>query len=336
MDNHKERELMNYGSEKQAKYYLAKFKVWENGERRVNNQETKRTKKLPKSIKFVQCYDKSVPARKHLPRYLFLAPTGEVLSFQDTKAEYPTLKKLECYPGTTRPKVRIAPRKRPTRGKKDIPLYDLTAIVFGSTVFGKTAKKALEEKDYMAFGQGELDLQGHHIEKYSDEKTLAENVDPQNIQIVTNRLHHSILEAPVPDINASTEEHEKFIDKLLSELENELDPNEGAIFLTGSMLTSDGLINSQKASINYLDAEKEWLVIGLNLLPENTDISKIMQNVKKMKENAELMKQPMVAEVIKDHYVVVAHPTPEDINAILEEAMHNPGLFKMLQKLNFV
>lgn len=55
-----------------------------------------------------------------------------------------------------------------------------------------------------------------------------------------------------------------------------------------------------------------------------------------MKENAELMKQPMVAEIIKDHYVVVAHPTPEDINAILEEAMHNPGLFKMLQKLNFV
>lgn len=316
---------MNYGAEKQAKYYFTKFKAWENGERRVNNQETKRTKKLPKSIKFVQCYDKSVPARKHLPRYLFLAPTGEVLSFQDTKAEYPTLKKFEYYPGTTRPKVYISPRKRPTRGKKDIPLYDLTAIVFGSTVFGKTAKKALEEKDYMAFGQGELDLQGHHIDKYSDEKTLAENVDPKNMQIVTNKLHHSILESSVPNINADPEEHEKFIDKLLSELENELDPNEGAIFFGG-----------EKASINYLDVEKEWLVIGLNLLPENTDMSKVIPKIKKMEENAKLMNGPTVAEIIKNHYIIVTRPTPEDINAILEESMHNPELFKMLQKLNFV
>lgn len=316
---------MNYGSEKQAKYYLAKFKVWENGERRVNNQETKRTKKLPKSIKFVQCYDKSVPARKHLPRYLFLAPTGEVLSFQDTKAEYPTLKKLECYPGTTRPKVYIAPRKRPTRGKKDIPLYDLTAIVFGSTVFGKTAKKALEEKDYMAFGQRELDLQGHHIEKYSDEKTLAENVDPQNIQIVTNKLHHSILESTVPSINADPKEHENFIEKLLSELENELDPNEGAIFTGG-----------QKASIKYLDENKEWLVIGLQFLPENINMSNVIQKIKKMQENAERMKSPMATEIIENHYIVVTHPTPEDINAIQEEAMHNPELYKMLKKCNFV
>lgn len=71
-------------------------------------------------------------------------------------------------------------------------------------------------------------------------------------------------------------------------------------------------------------------------MPENTDMSKVIPKIKKMEENAKLMNGPTVAEIIKNHYIIVTRPTPEDINAILEESMHNPELFKMLQKLNFV
>lgn len=306
-----------YYNEKDYTYYKAKFEVWNAGDRRALNEATGRMKKISEKLKFEQCYDKNSDKRKQLPRYFFVAVTGEVLSFRDQSVDYPTLIDPGVWWTNGRPYLEINESKKKSRGRKSLSLYNLTALVFGSPVFGKVAKTALSEKGYMAIGTAATDVAGHHIIPYIDEGSPL-NTDPKNIILTSNAIHKNLLDAKIPGIDAPEKDHKKFMKKISTILSTEID-EENVLISGSSKINSAGeIINDGKTAISYLEPNNDIVFFwGYNLLPKEIRKKYGADFWKEIRTKVLEQDSPILIFLQElNHLIIAAKPTNEHLATI--------------------
>ena len=313
----KKKEKQKYYQEKNYTYYQKKFEVWNAGDRRALNESTGRMKKIPAKIKFEQCYDKNSNKRKQLPRFFFVSITGEVLSFRDQSVDYPTLIEPGIWWTNGRPYLEINESKRKSRGRKSLSLYNLTALVFGSPVFGKVAKTAISQKGYMAIGTTATDVAGHHIIPYIDEGSPL-NTDPKNIILTSNAIHKNLLDAKIPEIDAPEKEHKEFMKKMSTILSTEID-EENVLISGGSKLNADGeIINDGKTSISYLNSNSNIVFFwGYELLPQKLKAKYGPDFWKEIKAKILEQDSPIIIFLQElNHLIIATRPTNEHLATI--------------------
>lgn len=173
---------------------------------------------------FKQCWA-DTNTRKTLPKYWFISNHGNLISvchddpvwIEGYTDETGTRK---CY------KYIIHDENNATMQHKNIESHNLVALVFGSEVYGKAAE-LLEQEGVYSFGinnKRKLKAQGHHID---GDHT---NNEPQNIQIVSNRVHP--LLHSVPDLKNNLKKELQFMQRL-ADVVSEEEPHKITILFTG-------------------------------------------------------------------------------------------------------
>ena len=194
---------------------------------------------------FMQCYA-DTPTRKTFPKYWFISNKCNLISIENGKPKwiegYKKNKTGKCY--------KYIIHENDTFQRKNIEAHNLVGLVFNSEVYGK-AKELLEQDGVFSFGvknNAKLSNTGHH--KDSNRGNNA----PNNIQIITNRVH-TLLDT-IPNHNASEEKQIEYMQKIGKILEQE-EPHKATIIFTGdtySKETGEYIGNDGNISIHALNS----------------------------------------------------------------------------------
>ena len=132
---------------------------------------------------FVQCYDPLHPVRKSFPTRWFMSKYGNLLSV--TKSG---IKRLPPYykPDDTAKRYGYHMFQIWDSGKfktKNIKDHIMAAMIFGSAVYGNTAKENIQEKGIRAWEDNENAT--HH-----ESKKQEDYVNPETLETVGQSVHH--------------------------------------------------------------------------------------------------------------------------------------------------
>ena len=205
--------------EKTAEYYNNRFKeILEADEPIYSTSNPNKRLIIADEEVFKQCYA-DTPTRKTFPKYWFISDRCNLITMKSGKPKW-----IEGYKKNNTGKCyKYVIYNGDEMQRKNIEAHNLVALVFGSEVYGR-AWELLEQDGVYSFGtknKEKLSNTGHHKD------SCRSNNTPQNIQIITNRVHTLLDKVPHP----ATNDH-KFISELV-ELATKEEPNKITVLFDG-------------------------------------------------------------------------------------------------------